>query len=424
MNFSDNLILSKSVFRPVIIIVLLAILVRVILFFIFNYSHDLRTGDSVYYLDTGRNILVYGVHGEKEIATYVRPPLYSAFAGIVGSISESAVFFYIVQSALFICFSVTIYFLLRRYDNKIAFISALLIAASPFDALLNGRVLSENLVTPLIVLATIAFVQAKNSKLSFFVSGLLLGALVLTRDIYLMLPLFFIVGGVFAKIKVRHLVVFILGYSLLITPWIYRNSQLPSAGLFLSQGNLWPNLWMGTWMKTSNTNWYMTPNYLPPEASRTFDNGNSPDVLMDAWNKWDKGFFKKVVIEYVSNHPLEVIRTMTARHYKLWLGTRSELMTAYSAKGTLFWFFIKGSFYLISAAVIFLSLPGMLLALRSKELPMMFCMPILYTAIIYFPFHNDETRYSQPVMPILTIFSVYFILRTIEKFHIHPKSLV
>lgn len=424
MVFLDQKILSNSPSWQVLFIILMAVLVRVILFFMFDFSDNLHGGDSGYYLETGRNIMVYGVHGEKEIATFIRAPMYSFFAGIVANISETALFFYIVQSVLFICFSVILYLLLYRYGKRIAFISALLIAMLPFDALLNGRVLSENLVTPFIVLATLLFVYNKNSKATFFVSGMLLGAAALSRDIYLLLPFFFLVAGIFAKIKLRYLGIFLLGATLLIAPWMYRNSQLPSAGIFLSKGIFWPNLWVGTWMGIGDGNWYMTPNYLPPAAIQTFNNGKSPDILLEAWNNRytsDGVFFKKTVIEHVTNHPLEVIGTMIARHPGLWVGTRSDLMHTYFAKGTPFWYVLKGSFYLLNAMIILFALPGIILVLRSKELPIMLCVPVLYTAMIYFPFYNGETRYSQPVIPILIIFSVYFILWSVEKIKLWSK---
>jgi hypothetical protein len=425
MTLFSDAIHTKSSIKQVILLIVIAILIRVVLFFIFDYSQDLNSGDSSYYLETGRNILVYGTHGQNEVATYFRPPFYSVFAGVVASISETALFFYLVQSTLFICFSTIIYFfLVPAIGNKFAFVSALIISASPFDALLNGRVLSENLVTPLIILATFTFIYNKNSKARFFVSGLLLGLTALCRDIYFLLPFFFLVGGLFTKTNFRHLAIFILGFLLIVSPWMYRNSQLPSAGVFLSKGIFWPNLWVGTWMKDNKVIGRLSSSYLPEEASKTYENGNSPKIVLDEWNRRytsDQLFFKNTVIQYVRNYPLETIQTMFSRHHQLWFGTRSDLVTAFPSKGSFFWYLIKGLLYLFNALLIILALPGMIMAFRKKELPVMLCLPVLYTAVIYFPFYNGETRYSQPVMPILTIFSVYFLLNLLEKIQSHSK---
>lgn len=416
MSFLYKLDFSNRVLRQSMSIVLVGIVVRIILFFLFDYSSTLHSGDSSYYLEVGKNIQLYGVHGKENQALFYRPPLYSFFAGFVANLSETAIFFYIVQSLFFILFSLGVYYQLSHYGNKIAFLSAMSIAASPFDALLNGRVLSENLVTPLLVFATLLFASKVKSKKNFFISGALIGAASLCRDIYILLPLFFLAAGIFAKLSLRNLMAFILGFSLLISPWIYRNSTLPSGGFFLSQGNIWPNLWVGTWEKTPNTNWHMTPKNIPIEASKTFNNGNSPEIIFEAWKNWDQKFFKNIVIEYVENHPTKVFFTMVSRHPGMWMGTRSDLFNAYTDDKTLSWYFLKISFYILNCAIIFLSFGGMIVAYRSLMVPMILLVPVIYTSIIYFPFHNGETRYSQPVIPILIIFCIFFILHCLDEF--------
>ena len=206
MNKLKSFKIKKLLSHNVTIIVISATLVRIFLSFIFDYAGDLYGGDSSYYLETGRSIVEHGVHGPFSIPSFYRPPLYSLFAGIVGSVSETAVLFYFVQSALFIGFSIGVYFLLLRHGTGLAFLSALLIAVSPFDALMNGRVLSENFVTPLLVLATLIFIQADNSKMRFLISGGLLGGAALSRDVYLLLPVVFLLGGFFIeRISWRYL---------------------------------------------------------------------------------------------------------------------------------------------------------------------------------------------------------------------------
>src|SRR5687767_8193551 len=89
---------AKCVPPHLAIIVILAALVRVALFFTFDYQKTLHGGDSGYYLEIGRNIVEHGVHGENAAATFYRPPLYSLFAGLVARVSETAAFFYAVRS--------------------------------------------------------------------------------------------------------------------------------------------------------------------------------------------------------------------------------------------------------------------------------------------------------------------------------------
>jgi len=398
------------------IIVISAVLIRVIFFVGFNYQNDLYGGDSKYYIETGRNIIKYGVHGVIEDATFWRPPLYSLFAGVVASVSETAAFFYVQQSVIFINFSVAIYFLLHRYGPKLSFWSALLIAASPFDVLMNGRALSENLVTPLLVLGSFYFINPDNLKARFFISGVLLGAVALCRDIYMLFPVFLLIIGFFMKVSRRHLAIFFLGFLLLVVPWTYRNSQLPSGGLFLSKGILWTNLWVGTWER--NSDWTRASNtyILPPEALQTVDNGESPSVVINAFNKNDDEFFKNVVINYVLQHPLKVVYAWVVRYPILWLGTRSGLNTSYLARGSTQWYLMKAAFYFINGLIVILAILGIFIASRSKKLPSLLCAPVIYSAFIYIPFHNVEARYTLPVMPILIVYCCFFTLYATEKF--------
>jgi hypothetical protein len=395
-------------------IILSAVLIRVIFFFGFNYQTDLYGGDSAYYISTGRNIMEHSVHGINSVPSFYRPPLYSIFAGIIASISETAVFFYIIQSVVFISFSVSIYLMLQRYDAKLSFWSALLIGVSPFDVLMNGRVLSENLVTPLLVLSSFYFINSDNSKKRYFISGVLMGGVALSRDIYLLYPVFLLAVGYIMKISCRHLAIFFLGFSLLILPWTHRNSQLPSGGLFLSKGILWTNLWVGTWER--NSDWMVTnPYILPPEALQTFDNGKSPSVIIEAFNKEDNEFFKKVVITYVLQNPLKVVEAWIVRYPILWLGTRSGLNTSYLPRNSVPWYLMKSIFYLINGLIIIFAFFGFFSTLRTKKLPFLLCTPVIYNSLIYIPFHNVEARYTLPVMPILIIYSCFFVLYTMER---------
>jgi hypothetical protein len=392
------------------IIALYAILVRVILYFIFDFQSDFQGGDSSYFLEVGRNILDNGIHGRNEVPSFIRPPLYSVFTGIVAKFSETAIFFYLVQSVLFIIFSFLVYFLLQKNGLRLAFFSALLIAISPFDAIMNGRVLSENLVTPFLMIGTLVFIYGNESKTKYLLAGALLGCAALTRDIYMLFPFTIILAGFYLKICWRYLLIFFLSFALIVAPWVYRNSQMPGGGLFLSKGILWINLWTGTWEQ--NADWTRMPNaYVPPpEALVTTGAEISSLVVFDALKKQDEEFFKKITIKYASEHPIKVINAWVFRYPLLWFGTRSDLNTSYLTTGSLAWYILKIIFYLINAGLICLGILGFLTNLRSRHISFVISFPLIYNSLIYIPLHNVETRYSLPVMPILTIYCIYFLL--------------
>ena len=412
MNNDKNLLKRYTTYLDLLIIIVFAVLLRIVLYYLFDYQKDLHGGDSAYYLEIGHNMLQYGVHGHMEIPSFYRPPLYSLFAGIIANISETALFFYCIQSFLFIAFSVVVYFLMIEHDLHLAFYSSLLIAISPFDALLNGRVLGENLVTPLIVTASLLFINSKKTKLKYFLSGVLLGGAVLCRDIFLLLPILYVIAGLFSKIKIKYLSFYILGFLLIIVPWCFRNSQLPNGGIFISKGIMWQNLWIGTWMR--NADFLSIPGYLPPEALQTYNEGKSPDIVMTSYRNNDQLFFKQVTIQYIAKKPFNVLKTWIYRYPRLWLGTRSDLITLHLKKGSMIWYSIKSLLYLFSTILIAFGLLGIYMSLRIKRIFIFILLPIVYTALIYLPFYNAETRYSQPVMPILTIFFIFFFTNRIQ----------
>lgn len=404
--------MAKSVmYRDVSIIILLGILSRAVLLFFFDFYHDLRGGDSLYYLEVGRNIIERGVHADANGLMHYRAPLYSLFAGLIASGAESAMLFYTVQSTLFIGFSIVVYAFLCRTGRRLAFISALLIVASPFDALFNGRVLSENLVTPLIVVATLAFAYARGLA-GYVLSGLLLGLAALTREIFVLLPLCFVAIGILARTRGRNLAYLLLAFALVISPWIYRNSQLPTGGLFLSGGAFFYNIFIGTWERDAN--WTVTPKILPPEALETLAPGMPPADLHAAWVNRDQQFLKNVALNYMKNHPFRVIRAWISRYPRLWIGTRIEIFRIYAPRNNPLWFSIKASFFGLNAALLVLAALGAAVALRTRKLPVALLVPIIYTALILLPFHTSEPRYTQPVLPILEIYCAFLLIVAID----------
>ena len=167
---------KKEIFKDIVIILTLFIFVRIVVFLLFDFS-DLFGGDSGYYAEVGNNIVNNFSHGEYSSLsnsidpTVFRPPLYSAFVGIMTLVVDSPLSVYIYQSVVYFIFAIVCYIVLRNEDKKIAFLSVLLIAASPSDALYNGRILSENIVTPLLVMSSIFFIFPKN-KTRYFLSGM------------------------------------------------------------------------------------------------------------------------------------------------------------------------------------------------------------------------------------------------------------
>lgn len=406
-------ILSIKHSCAIIFILLSGVLVRIALSFLYDFESTFYGGDSQYYLNVGESIADNGVHGIGGEPTYYRPPLYSFFVALLLNFSENIYFFYMVQSAIYLIFSIIVYRLLLRIDYRIAVFSSLLIAIMPFDALYNGRVLAENIITPLIVLSTLIFMLFHYSKLKIFFSGVLVGCVILTHDVYLLLPLYFFFFGLIIKAKRVNLIVYLLGVALIITPWLYRNNELTGGGFSLSEGRLWTNIWIGTWER--DPRWTFNGGHLPEEALKTFNDGKYPGKVLEAWKQRDQSFFKEVTLNYVSSEPISVIKSWLVRYPYLWFGTRTELFNTYAARDENLWYLIKVISFFLSSFIIVTGFLGIVSSLKFNLATQTLLVPILYIASIYIPLHNTETRYSEPIVPILCIFAALFILKIFDK---------
>jgi len=411
----NNMLLDNKIFNNVVTIIFFWILIRIIIYIITDFS-DVYGGDSGYYISVGSNIVNHGIHGsyssilDSIIPTSYRPPLYSIFTGFIISISKNPLLIYIFQSIIFLLFSIACYMILRRKYRKLALLSAILIALSPSDALYNGRLLSENIVTPLLVLSSLYFVFSKGHK-EYLFSGILIGATVLTRDVYLLLPFFIVFIGFFVKIPMKHLIIYLFGFLIIVTPWVIRNANLDNnSGAHVSKGIMWSNIWAGTWIEDHND--VISKDNVPKKALNTLNSSITSDEFLVIWgNRGDyEDFFKDASIKYISNNPLKVLDVWISRYHLLWMGTRSDLFNFDQERYSTAWYVMKSIFYLINTIVVFAFIIGLYLAVKFKHKILLLSAPIVYSALIYVPFYNIETRYTQPIYPIILIYMAYALL--------------
>ena len=402
------------------IIIIFWILSRIIIHVIINYS-DIFMGDSGYYISSGKSIvdkLPHFFSSELVIQDTFRPPLYSIFTGLLISISESPLFIFIFHSIIHLLFSIFCYIALNKECEKISLLSAIAVAVSPFDAIYNTSLLSENIVTPLLVSSSLLFVFFKSNK-SFFLSGMIIGLVVLTKDIYILLPFAFtLIGLIHKKFSTKYLFIYLFGFLIVVMPWMLRNAYLSDNNeAYVSKGIMWPNIWVGTWIRDHKDTIDASINKVPEKALNTLNPKLSKEDFFKIWvNRIDNGaFFKDATVTYLLNNPLDVLDAWVSRYYLLWVGTRSDLSSFnYERYGTE-WYAIKYLFYFINTLIIILSLLGIYLAMIFKNRILLLCIPVIYSAIIFIPLYNIETRYTQPVYPILLIFTVFFILRPLHK---------
>lgn len=402
------------------LILILGLTIRIIIGKVFNYDADFRGGDSGYYLEVARNILESAVHGvgSPPESTYFRAPLYSLFsAGVIYLFGESALAFYIAQGILTILLGVAIYLMLRRFHATLAILVALMVVGSPSDVFFNGRVLGEGLVTFFLVLGVVQ-VYCARSSFQYFIAGLLFAFSSLVRDVYVLLPICFIFYFLFYRREPMRFSVFLLiGFLLGVGPWILRNSIQDEGGLFISKGSSGYNLWVGTWERDSQ--WTINQKF-PDYAFSSDEERNS--VRYSASDNDDK-YMRQLALARLTSDPIGVVFVWIKRAPQLWVGTRSDLVTLSYDRYSIKWYLIKyvlfglNLFILISAAI------GIFMAVKKRDELVIIAIPLIYTILIYLPFHSTETRYSQPMYPIIFIFMVYFFIEVFARFRNRAVSV-
>ena len=247
---------------------------------------------------------------------------------------------------------------------------------------------------------------------------MLIGATILTRDVYILLPFFIVLIGLIAKISTKHLVIYLFGFLMIITPWMLRNANLDSGGgFYISKGIMWSNIWTGMWIEDHND--IISKDNVPKKALKALDSNISSDEFLEIWSKRGdyENFFKDASIEYISDNPLLVLDAWISRYHLLWMGTRSDLFNFNQERYSATWYIIKSIFYLINTVIIFSFVVGLYLAVKFKHKILLLSTPIVYSALIYLPFYNIETRYTQPIYPILIIFASFFVVSVIRRFN-------
>ncbi|MBT5399662.1 hypothetical protein HN615_16380 [Candidatus Woesearchaeota archaeon] len=423
---SFNFFEKNNIAKNIGFIIFFWALIRVVVYIIIDFS-NIYGGDSGYYISSGIDIIdrITSLNSSELIvqSTY-RPPLYSVFTGLLVSISDDPLFIFVSHSIIYLLFSIFCYILLRKKNEKLALFSAIVIAFSPSDAMYNSSILSENIATPLLVSSSLLFALSKNYK-SYFISGTIVGLAVLVRDIYILLPFLFALTGLLYKKPVKYLVIYLCGFMMIVTPWIIRNINLEhNSGMYISKGIMWPNIWAGTWIRDYRDTIDASINKVPEKALNTFSPHISKNDFFEIWNDRvnNENIFKDVTVNYFSNNPLKVLEAWVSRYHLLWLGTRSDLLFFNYKRYSNTWYVIKSSLYLINTLIILFSVLGMYLTIISKHKTLLLLMPVIfYNALIYIPLYNIETRYTQPVYPILLMFAVFFILN-VKKYYKKSKT--
>jgi hypothetical protein len=329
------------------LIVIVGIAVRLVLLLIVDPVANQFTGDTLDYFSDAHRIAA-GL-----LPSSYRPPLYPIFLLLTPG------FTILAQCALTIFSGVAAY---KVLGGKTGFWTGLLIAACPFFAFYDFRLLSESLYVNLIWWAWLAL--HRKHSLS---AGFLMGLAILTRDTLFLLPLFALL-----LMRSRVAIKMCLAAYLLALPWA-----------FYAEGRVGLNLWIGTWERTPA--WFQNGLDKPQ-----FPIALTPQEKAAYW-KDDPALLRAAIVR-MKTHPFQTAENWVARYPRLWIGTRSDQIA---------WRFGGPAWVALKVALFGLNLLLLLLGFWGLRASKEFAIPVVYTALIYIPFHNTETRYSLAALTFL-----------------------
>lgn len=400
------------------------LLIRFFMLWLIDYRMDY--GDASNYLQSASNLFDYGIFsggsGSVIEPDFYRPPAYPFFLFLIFESSGKSIFFIEVAQIIMSIISAVLItaIAIKHIPNSAIWVFGLMML-SPFEAVYTGAVLSETLTAFLIILILTALMLNEGFK-KWIIAGVLLGILCLVRDIYILLPFFFIAFYIFfgfgdKKSKSVNLLTFFIIFCLSIAPWTYRNYQISETFVPVSDGRLGYSLWTGVWATDPHWSVGVIPNF----PDKAFRSSEEKIQVIEAYKKFDQEadeLFKELAIQRMKESPFSVIKSYTLRQPYLWLGTRFdifELNKNYFEVGSLQWKSLKILFYALNTLFLALGIYGACQLLIKGAFFWPMAIPIFYTAIIYMPLNSFENRYSQPVYPLILFFAGYALSNIVAK---------
>ncbi|KND49438.1 MAG: Conserved membrane protein [Parcubacteria bacterium C7867-003] len=222
---------------------------------------------------------------------YFRTPGYPFFIAFFKLISGSYFFVTLIQILLTLLTGYLIYLLARGVTTeRWAVLSAVLFLLEPSVILHSMVLLSDVLYVFLIVLSTYILFNKKETTFNYFCAGLVVGVSCIVRPISVFLPILvclFIIYKSFGNSKMfyRFLPVFILGFLIVILPWMVRNkiqsgyftlSSISSYNLFYYNASMFLSSKIGigeeaTRSRIASENNLQNLDWRMPENSKSLD---------------------------------------------------------------------------------------------------------------------------------------------------------
>ena len=281
---------------------------------------------------------------------------------------------------------------------------------SPFGGIYASRLLSETFASSAISIAVGTLLMAKPGR-SAVLAGCALGVAALTRDVYLpllvLLPLAAaaLSRGTENPFRWGHVLLSIALSAAVVAPWTLRNA-LAGKPAVVSKGLMGVNLWIGTWER--NPKWMHGEHDYPAEA---YDSPQQARQVAELRRDPADGdaTFRKMAIERMKSQPGRTLAVWLLRAPYLWIGSRAELFEFrpdFLARGRPAWTLVKSAAWGLNLLVLAFSILGAAFVVKARHPLSLLLVPVLFTALVYLPFHSTENRYSEPVFALVVVLAI------------------
>lgn len=407
--------------------VAVSLLTHVLMAAVLRHSPD--GGDAPVYLSLAHNLLEHHVFSLDAAPPFqpsaYREPLYPLFLAALTKIFGSHVrmAITIAQASLTTAGVLLLASAVRRLVPSLGPATLLLLCGSPVLAAYSVAYLTEVPATALVAAAFAAPVLAHRLGLGrFLAAGTLLGLAILTRDTLKLLPLFAIGALVIPSVRealgcsrtgVQSALALAMGVALVVLPWTIRNRLSTGEWFLTTKGRMGINLWIGTW--ETDDSWTTNGGLHANVPQESYDSPQERDRVKAALALEGAARDRAFLVlfgERIRRAPAATLAKWLIRIRYTWTGTRIslfEVTPTWMSRGSAGWYVLKGGLAILNGLVVLLGFAGLVRATVRRSTLIWFGVPILYSLLIYLPFHSTESRYSHPAYPFLLVFAGYLV---------------
>lgn len=344
-----------------------------------------------------------------------RPPVYPLFlAGVYFIFGHNHKNVLVAQSILDSLTAVLISLLsLKLFKNKtIAFLAGTLVALCPFTAFFTRILISETLAVFLttVSMGAIMYAFENPKKKYYFLSGVAMGLLILTKPVFFVFPLFACILKLklnFSRKQIVNLLTYFIAIFLCILPWTIRN-YCHFKTIIPFQTGAGSKLWLSTVYPYKAIK-KIPDDFSPEENAKFFKFLTLTDNQRIEYDKE----LKRIAISRIRKAPFKYIFYNLIRIPRLWISSYShyisieEHLLSIKEKAKIF---TKIMLFFINISYLITYIIGSILLLKKWRLLFPIFLFFVYITFVHIFIGGYEPRYIIPAWPLLVIFSSYAIV--------------